>query len=105
MSIEDVAHNNPEKIFKLPIDLTKGLDEKDLVKAAKDLGLQEHQSQVIKIFRSLYQMFTEKDCDLIEINPLVLLKDGNVIAADSKVTVDDNAAFRQVEIAAEEDQS
>ena len=44
MSIEDVAHNHPEKIFKLPIDLTTGLDVKDLLKAAKDLGLEEQQS-------------------------------------------------------------
>ena len=45
------------------------------------------------------------DCDLIEINPLVLTNDGRVIAADSKITIDDNAGFRQVELAAEEDQS
>jgi succinyl-CoA synthetase beta subunit len=44
MSIEEVAHNHPEKIFKLPIDLSKGLDVKDLIKAAKDLGLEEQQS-------------------------------------------------------------
>ncbi len=45
----------------------------------------------------------EKDCDLIEINPLVLTKEGDVIAADSKVTIDDNAKFRQPELVAEED--
>lgn len=49
--------------------------------------------------------FRKNDCDLIEINPLVLTKDGKVLAADSKVTVDDNAAFRQKTIKAEEDQS
>jgi succinyl-CoA synthetase beta subunit len=94
MSIEDVAHKNPEKIFKLPIDLTKGLDVKDLIKAAKDLGLEEQQSQVVFLFKNVYDCFFEKDCDLIEINPLVLTKDGRVIAADSKITVDDNANFR-----------
>ena len=47
----------------------------------------------------------EKDCDLIEINPLVLTKEGDIMAADSKITVDDNAKFRQTEIAAEEDHS
>ena len=47
----------------------------------------------------------EKDCDLIEINPLVLTKGGDVLAADSKVTVDDNSKFRQSELFAEEDVS
>jgi len=47
--------------------------------------------------------FFEKDCDLIEINPLVLTSDGRILAADSKVTIDDNAAFRQRDIADEED--
>lgn len=47
----------------------------------------------------------EKDCDLIEINPLALLKDGHLVAADSKVTIDDNAVFRQQDLKAEEDTS
>jgi len=47
----------------------------------------------------------EKDCDLIEINPLALLKDGSIVAADSKITIDDNATFRQVDLKGEEDTS
>lgn len=46
------------------------------------------------MFKHLYDCFLDKDCDLIEINPLVLTKDGEVIAADSKVVIDDNARFR-----------
>ena len=46
------------------------------------------------MFKHIYDCFMDKDCDLIEINPLVLTKDGDVIAADSKVTMDDNAKFR-----------
>lgn len=46
------------------------------------------------MFKHVYDCFIEKDCDLIEINPLVLTTDGDVIAADSKVTVDDNSKFR-----------
>lgn len=53
--------------------------------------------------KHVYDCFIEKDCDMIEINPLVLTKQGEVLAADSKITVDDNAKFRQKEIAAEED--
>jgi succinyl-CoA synthetase beta subunit len=52
----------------------------------------------VYIFMHLYDCFFEKDCDLIEINPLVLTKDGQIIAADSKVTIDDSASFRQVDI-------
>jgi len=94
MSIEDVAHSNPEKIFKINIDPRKGLEVKDLIKAAKDLGIEEQESQVVFLFKHLYDCFFERDCDMIEINPLVLTKDGRVVAADSKVTIDDNAGFR-----------
>jgi succinyl-CoA synthetase beta subunit len=55
------------------------------------------------LFKHLYDCFIEKDADLIEINPLALLKDGTIVAADSKVTIDDNAVFRQPDLRAEED--
>jgi len=57
------------------------------------------------MFKHIYDCFIERDCDMIEINPLVLTTDGDVIAADSKVTIDDNAKFRQPEMVAEEDVS
>lgn len=60
---------------------------------------------MVALFKNIYKCFIEKDCDLIEINPLALTKDGQVVAADSKVTIDDNAKFRQKELAAEEDVS
>lgn len=47
------------------------------------------------MFKHIYDLFIEKDCDLIEINPLVLTKQGDVLAADSKIVIDDNAKFRQ----------
>lgn len=94
MSIEDVAHTNPEKIFKLQVDPKHGLDRKHLVQAAKDLGLEKYADQVVEIFTKIYECFTTKDCDMIEINPLVLSKDKKVLAADSKITIDDNAAYR-----------
>ena len=53
----------------------------------------------------MYDCFVEKDCDMIEINPLVVTSDGQVLAADSKITIDDNAVFRQSEIKSEEDTS
>ena len=105
MAIEDVAKSNPEQIFKIAVDVNKGLNIDDLLKAAKHLGLEEHKSDVAFLFKHVYDCFVEKDCDLIEINPLVLTKDGEILAADSKITVDDNAKFRQAELAAEEDTS
>lgn len=53
--------------------------------------------------KSLYDCFMDKDCDMIEINPLITTKDGKVLAADSKVTIDDNAAYRQEDLKAIED--
>jgi succinyl-CoA synthetase beta subunit len=53
--------------------------------------------------KSLYDCFMDKDCDMIEINPLITTKDGKVLAADSKVTIDDNAAYRQEELSKMED--
>jgi succinyl-CoA synthetase beta subunit len=105
MSIEDVAHDSPEKIFKIHIDVQKGLDIDDLLKAATNLGLEDYKSQVVFLFKHLYDCFIERDADLIEVNPLALLKDGTIVAADSKVTIDDNATFRQTDLKAEEDTS
>ena len=87
MAIEDVAHSNPEAIHKLKVNPLKGLDIADLKQAAINLGLKDYEDQVIGLFQKLYQCFTDKDCDMIEINPLVLTKQGVIMAADSKVTL------------------
>ena len=94
MAIEDVAASNPEKIFKMHVCPKDGLDIDKLIKAATDLGLEDYKTQVVFLMKHIYDCFIEKDCDLIEINPLVLTKDGQVMAADSKITIDDNATFR-----------
>jgi len=99
MAIEDVAHETPEKIFKLAINPLKGLDIADLKQAAANLGLTEQEDQVVSLFQKLYQCFNEKDCDMIEVNPLVLTKQGVVMCADSKVTIDTNALYRQKDLA------
>lgn len=57
------------------------------------------------MFKRLYEVFMKKDCDMVEINPLVLTKDNKVVAADSKVTIDSNALYRQKELAAQEDKT
>ena len=105
MSIEDVAASNPEKIFKYHVDPFAGPDVDELGKAAANLGVPEAKSQVTFLMKALYDVFMEKDCDLIEINPLITTKDGELMAADSKVTVDSNAAFRQKDLAEAEDKT
>jgi len=100
MSIEEVAEKEPEKIFKLQVPPTTGLDDALLRKAASDLGLSAQEDQVVNMLTKIYECFMAKDCDLVEINPLVLTKEGQVLAADSKITIDSNATFRQKDLAA-----
>lgn len=75
------------------------------MQAAHNLGLEDYKSQVVFLFKHLYDCFIEKDADMIEINPLALLSNGSIVAADSKITIDDNALFRQTDMKAEEDTS
>lgn len=105
MSIEDVAETNPELIFKLQVDPVNGINKDHLVQAAKNLGLSDMQDQVIDMFTNIYNCFMARDCDMVEINPLVVTKDGTLLAADSKVTVDSNATYRQKDLAEQEDKS
>jgi succinyl-CoA synthetase beta subunit len=76
MSIEDVAHKTPHLIYKLPIDIHVGPDVEQLVKVAENLGIAEHKSQLVFLLKNIYDCFLEKDCDMIEINPLVVTKSG-----------------------------
>ena len=69
------------------------------------MGCEEQKSQIVFLFKHLYDCFVERDCDLIEINPLVLTKGGQILAADGKIVIDDNAVFRQPEMKSEEDTS
>ena len=105
MSIEDVAAETPEKIFKLPVSPTEGLNSAQLRQAASNLGIEEQADQVENMLTKIYECFMAKDADMVEINPLVLTKEGQVLAADSKVTVDSNALFRQKDLASQEDKS
>ena len=105
MSIEDVAEKTPELIFKLPVHPVNGLDQAELRQAATNLGIGEQADQVANMFTKIYECFMQKDCDMVEINPLVLTKDKKVLAADSKVTIDSNAAFRQRDLADQEDKT
>lgn len=103
MSIEDVAHEDPSQIHKLKVNPFTGPEVEDLMKAADHLGIPDQKSQVVWLMKSLYDCFVENDCDMVEINPLITTKQGKVLAADSKITIDDNAGYRQQELRDSED--
>ena len=99
MDIEEVAATEPEKIFTFAIDPVMGLQHYQCRALSISLGLDGSQSkQLAKILSGLYRLFVDKDLSLIEINPLVISKDGDLEALDAKVSVDDNALYRQAEL-------
>ncbi len=104
MDIEKVAHDTPEKIVTLSIDPASGFQPFHGRKIAFALGLKgEAAKQMQATAANLYRMFLEKDMSLLEINPLVVTKDGNLIALDGKMDSDSNALFRHPEIVAYRD--
>ncbi len=116
MDIEEVAASTPEKIIFVRIDPMLGLQDyqarevayfiSEGMKAEKGVEFTKEQiRQFSQIVKQLYQVYTKSDANLAEINPLVLLGDGTLMALDGKVDVDDNALFRQKELEAERDLS
>ena len=98
VEIEEVAATDPDAIVKLHIDPVDGLDEPTARQAAVDAKIPERAVDgVAAILVKLYGCFTEGDCDLAEINPLILKPTGEVHALDAKVSLDGNAAFRHPE--------
>ena len=100
MDIEAVAHDTPEKIHTIGIDSIKGITDADVAKlnAAFELtGLAAEDGKTL--FPILYNAFVESDMSLLEVNPLVTLKDGHLRVLDAKVSFDGNAMFRHPEIA------
>ena len=99
VNIEEVAEETPEKIYKAEIDPIAGPNENQANDLAKNLELDDTQSiQFRKIFDGLVQLFIEKDLSLVEVNPLVITKSGDLICLDAKINVDSNALYRQQEI-------
>jgi len=104
MDIEEVAARTPEKIRKLFIDPATGVKAAEADGLARDIGFSgKAMLQVRTLVQSLYQAFDACDASLAEINPLVLTRDGRVMALDAKFNFDPNALFRQPEIAAMRD--
>ncbi|NGX51393.1 MAG: Succinyl-CoA ligase [ADP-forming] subunit beta [Chlamydiae bacterium] len=101
VEIEEVAEKSPEKILKLPIGLSGEVKPYHLVRLANFMGWKgESAKQGMRVAASLAKAFIESDASLLEINPLVETPEGKIWAIDAKLSVDDNALFRQKEIAA-----
>jgi len=99
MEIEEVAHENPDAIFKEYIEPVTGLQPFQARKLAFKLGLQGPQiNQAVSFMLGLYKAFIETDCSLMEINPLITTKDGQLVALDCKINFDDNAMFRHKDL-------
>jgi succinyl-CoA synthetase beta subunit len=99
MEIEEVAAKTPDRIMTEPIDPVLGVSAFLGRKIAFGLGLKDKQvGQFVTLLSALYKAFIETDASLIEINPLVVTKDGRVICLDAKMSFDDNGLFRHPEI-------
>jgi succinyl-CoA synthetase beta subunit len=105
MDIEQVAHDTPEKIFTLTLHpASAGVEDYQARKLGFGLGLStEQQTELRDILRKLAKLFRECDASLVEVNPLIVTKDGHIVALDAKINVEDNALFRQKRLAAMRD--
>merc|ERR1712151_676476 len=105
-SIEDIAAADPTAIVKVPVDIIEGLSSSQAETMAKAMGFEGAQAaSAAKSIESLYKVFMECDCTMVEINPFAELTDGRVIVCDAKVGFDDNAEFRQKKIHDQRDES
>ena len=94
MDIEEVAANSPEDLIKIYISPSLGLESKIITQAIKDANLNlDYIDELHEIISKLYKLFTEGDCDLVEVNPLAITNQG-VSALDSKISLDMNAIYR-----------
>ena len=99
MDIEEVANNNPEKILTTKIEFSDQISEDDCKKIINIFNLnKEANEDAIKLIQSIYKMFIELDASLVEINPLILTKDNQIVCLDAKMNFDDNAIFKHPEI-------
>ena len=101
MEIEHVAHHTPEKIFKVHVDPAVGLQAFQARQIAFSLGFSgDLFKQCVTLVTKLYQFYWDKDCAMVEVNPLLVTKEGKLLALDAKVSFDDNALFRHPDVVA-----
>ncbi|BDA86809.1 succinate--CoA ligase [ADP-forming] subunit beta [Aureimonas sp. SA4125] len=106
MDIETVAHDTPEKIVTVAIDPTAGVTDADAAKLCDALELKDQaRTDGLTLFPILYDAFTQKDMALLEVNPLIVMKDGRLRVLDAKMSFDGNALYRHDDIKALRDES
>ena len=104
VDIEKVAKDNPEKIITTKIGLTDEVNETNVEKIIKIFQLDQRQKiQAKKLVNSIFQLLIKKDANLIEVNPLIITKDDNLLCLDAKINFDDNALYRHPDIASLKD--
>ena len=99
MDIEEVADSTPEKIITTKVDIVNEISDADCEKIIKIYSLTDDaKKQAIALIKSVYSMFLGTDANMVEVNPLILTKEKNIICLDAKVNFDSNALFRHPEI-------
>jgi len=99
VDIEKVAKNNPEKIITIKMNLSKSVSEENIKKIIQPFALRKKsQKQTFDLIQSIYKILIKKDASLIEINPLILTEDDNILCLDAKINFDDNALYRHPDI-------
>jgi len=105
MEIEQLAEERPDALAKIAIDAIQGIDLAKALEIAKAGGFSDEiAAKVAPVFVKLYDVFVKEDATLVEVNPLILSKSGEIIALDGKVSLDDNAEFRHQRESMERDQ-
>lgn len=105
MDIEQLAEERPDALAKIAIDAIQGIDLAKALEIAKAGGFSDEiAAKVAPVFVKLYDVFVKEDATLVEVNPLILSKSGEIIALDGKVSLDDNAEFRHKRESMERDQ-
>ena len=98
MDIEQLAVERPEALAKIAVDAVRGIDKAKALEIAKAGGFGDNLAdKVADVFVTLYKVFVEEDATLVEVNPLVLTTDGQILALDGKVSLDENADFRHAD--------
>jgi len=96
MDIEEVAEKTPEQIFSVAVSPAAGLQPYQIRRLGFGLGLDKGQlKQFGSLLNKLYALFEDKDASLLEINPLIVTGDGDIVALDAKINIEENALFRQ----------
>ena len=99
MDIEEVAQSNPNKINTVKISFKENIEDEDCKKIIRNFNLDDDANlKCIKIIKSIYKTFVSTDASLIEINPLILTKENNIVCLDAKISFDDNAIFKHPEL-------